>query len=111
MQKVNHKVSVKIFAMPVEGCDPGKTWKAAFQFLSKRLYLRYGDQIDLAFIEIFSPDSFQHKDVMRMVEDGQLQPPYVYVNERMISNGGKLSEKVIREAVDAVIGNGKQGGL
>ena len=105
MQKANYKVSVKIFAMPLEGCDPGKTWKAAYELLSKKLYSRYGNQIDLEFIEIFSPPSFQYNEVMSMVEKGQLQPPYIFVNERMISHGGKLSDKVIREAVDAIIGS------
>lgn len=107
MEKGIHKVSVKIFAMPVEGCDPGKTWKAAFDFLSKKLYTHYGDQIDLAFIEIFSPESFQYKMAMHLVEEGKLQPPFVFVNERLVSHGGKLSERKIRDAVDTVIGNEK----
>lgn len=103
MTTANHRVSVKIFAMPVQACDPAKTWKAAFQFLSKRLYHRYGDQIDLAFIEIFSPESFEHQKVMKMVEEGQSQPPYVFVDDRLIAHGGKLSERAISEAVDAIV--------
>ena len=108
MEKGNHKVSVKIFAMPVEGCDPGKTWKAAFDFLSKKLYSRYGDQIDLTFIELFTPESFQYKKALSLVEEGKLQPPFVFVDERLVSHGGKLSERKIRDAVDAVIGYGNQ---
>lgn len=103
MTTPNHKVFIKIFAMPMKSCDPAKTWKTAFHFLSKRLKKRYGDRIVLDFIEIFSPESFQYQDVMKIVEEGKLQPPYIFLNKRLISNGGKLSERVIAKGIDAII--------
>ena len=94
------KTVIKIFAMPMEACDPRKTWQAAFEYLSQRLHKRYGDRIEMEFIEIFSPESFQYADIMKMVAEGKPSPPYVMVDDRLISSGGKLSEPAIRQVLD-----------
>ena len=104
MIESNHKAVIKVFALPMEACDPGKTWKAAFQHLAKRLYERYGNRIEMEFIELFSPESFRYADIMKMVEEAQVKPPYVMVNDRLIASGGKLSERAIRQALDWVQG-------
>ena len=104
MSESSHKATIKIFAMPMEACDPRKTWKAAFQHLAKRLYERYGDLIEMEFIEIFSPESFRYLDIMKMVEEVQAKPPYVMIDDRLISSGGKLSEPAIHQTLDLTIG-------
>ena len=104
MIESNHKAVIKIFAMPVEACDYRKTWKAAFEYLSQRLHKRYGNRIEMEFIELFSPESFQYADIMKMVEEGKQSPPYVTVDDRLVSYGGKLSEGAIRLALDSVTG-------
>ena len=100
MIESNHKAVIKVFALPMEACDPGKTWKAAFQHLAKRLYERYGNRIEMEFIELFSPESFRYADIMKMVAEGKPSPPYVMVDDRLISSGGKLSEPAIRHVLD-----------
>ncbi len=93
---------VRIFALPLAACDPGKTWKAAADMVARRLGDRYGDAVHVQFVEIFSPPSFQYQDILDRVGRGE-QAPFVTVNDELIQTGGKLSEPVIRRKLDELL--------
>ncbi len=93
-------VAVRIFAMPMAACDPGKTWKAAADMIRRRLRERYADAVQVEFVEVFSAESFQYPDILRLVEEGR-EAPFVTVDGNLVQSGGKLSESVIRHSVDA----------
>jgi hypothetical protein len=81
-------------------CDPAKTWKAAAKMIEHRLRARYGDAVQMEFIELFSPESFSYPEIMQLVETNAANPPYVTINGLLVSSGGKLSERVIRRELE-----------
>ena len=90
---------VRIFALPIAACDPGKTWKAAADMIARRLRERYGEKVQVEFVEIFSPASFLYQEILHRVGRGE-QAPFVTLNDKMVQSGGKLSEPAIRRALD-----------
>lgn len=99
-KKKGHITIVRIFAPPMAACDPAKTWKAAAKMIERRLRARYGEAIQTEFIELFSPESFTHPEIMQFVEINAANPPYVTINGQLVSSGGKLSESVIRRELE-----------
>ncbi len=95
-------VAVRIFAVPMGACDPGKTWKAAADMVARRLRERYGDAVRVEFVEIFSPASFVYQDILERVGRGE-QAPFVTVNDELIQTGGKLSEPAIRRKLNELL--------
>jgi hypothetical protein len=93
-------VKIHIFAFPIEGCDKSKTWKAASQTLARRLDERYGHRVETEFIEIFSPESFEFPEILELIRKEQVTPPIITIDGKLIHSGGKLSERVIREALE-----------
>lgn len=102
MKKSDKKVKIRIFAFPMEGCDPSKTWKAASEMIAKRLSSRYGNRIQVEFIEIFSPESFDYPEILELIQNEQVLPPIITVEGKVVHNGGKLSERVLREELEKI---------
>lgn len=102
MEKSDKKVNVRIFAFPMEGCDPSKTWRAASEMIAKRLSARYGNRIQTEFIEIFSPESFHYPEILDLIQNEQALPPIVTVEGKVVLSGGKLSERVLREELEKI---------
>ena len=99
-QKKDHVTIVRIFAPPMTACDPAKTWKSAAKMIERRLRAWYGEAIQTEFIELFSPESFTHPEIMQLVETDAASPPYITINGVLVSSGGKLSDGVIRRELE-----------
>ncbi|GAK56672.1 hypothetical protein U27_03635 [Candidatus Vecturithrix granuli] len=99
---MKHKVIVRIFALPMVACDPGKTWKAAAEMMARRLKDRYGDAVQVEFVEIFAPESFQYPEILALLQNDQA-PPFVTLNGKLIQSGGKLSERAIRTVIEELL--------
>jgi hypothetical protein len=95
---VTNSVSVRVFASPAVACGAGITWEGATNHLHKRLRQRLGEGVAIEFIEMFSPHSFDFPDVLRALEQGGTLP-IVRGGEQIVSQGTKLAESRIVEAV------------
>lgn len=91
---------VRIFGLPPAACDPAKTWRAAAGIIADRLRAKYGESVLTEYIELFSPESFEHPDIMSLIHNGEAEPPFVTVNGKLIQSGGKLSEGRIRKELE-----------
>ena len=100
MEADQYPVVVRIFALPMDACDPSKTWQSAAWMIARRLRERYGGTVETEFVEIFSPESFEYPDILSLLEKGDDVPPYVTVNGTLVQSGGKLSERRIREQLE-----------
>lgn len=100
MEDNQHPVAVRIFALPIDACDPGNTWRNAAWMIARRLRERYGRAVETEFVEIFSPESFEYPDILSLLEKGDDVPPYVTVNGTLVQSGGKISERRIREQLE-----------
>ncbi len=94
-------VVVRVFAPPISGCAGGKTWENAADVIFQRLAGRFGSQVAFEFIQLFSPGFFQFSQVMARVQDGSAHVPIITVDDEIVQSGGKISERTIREALEA----------
>lgn len=104
-----NQVSVRVFAAPDASCGHGEKWSTATAFIAARLKHRFGDAVVAEHIEMFSRRSFEFPEVLAAVEAGGALP-IVVVDGRIVSQGGKLSHQIIREAVASLLPAGTQPG-
>ncbi len=98
----SNPISVRIFAAPDASCAHGTTWSAASAFIAEGLRRRFGQDVLVEHIEMFSPRSFEFAEVMDAIQAGA-QLPVVTVGGRIISQGGKLSGPIIRQAIESLL--------
>lgn len=98
----SNPICVRVFAAPDASCGHGMTWSSATALIGDRLRRRFGDGVQIEHIEIFSPRSFDFPEVMAAIEAGG-ELPVVTVEDRIVSRGGKLSERTIGRAVAALL--------
>jgi hypothetical protein len=100
-------VQVRVFAAPDASCGHGMTWSAASAFIGERLKRRFGEGVDVEHIEMFSPRSFEFPGVLAAIEAGR-KLPVVMVGDRIVSQGRRLSESIIRQAIEALLTAGRR---
>ena len=103
----SHPINVRVFAAPDASCGRGITWSAASALMGEGLKRRFGERVEVEHIEIFSARSFEFPGVMAAIEAGG-ELPLVTVGDRIVSQGGKLSGRVIRQTVEALLTAGKR---
>jgi hypothetical protein len=95
-------VVVRVFASPpAQGCAEGKTWKSAAEVIFRRLADRFGGQVTFEFIQLFSPEFFRFPQVVARLQEGSAQVPITTVDDEIIQSGGKISERAIRQVLEA----------
>ncbi len=98
----SNRIQVRVFAAPDVSCGHGITWSAASAIVFEALKRRFGDAMTTEHIEMFSARSFDFPEVMAAIQAGS-QLPLVMVGDRIVSRGGKLTGRIIREAVTALL--------
>jgi disulfide oxidoreductase YuzD len=94
--------SVLIVGLPSAAtCPPEKTWRAAGAFVTQRLHARFGDEVAVEYLDLFSPEMGRHADVEARIAVDGLVPPVVVVDGAVLSTGGKLNVSAIERAVAA----------
>ena len=92
--------SVLIVGLPSAAtCPPEKTWRAAGDLVAQRLRARFGDDVAVAYVDLFSPEMGRHPDVEARIAADGLVPPVVVVDRAIFSSGGKLNVSAIERAV------------
>lgn len=99
---ISKPIYVRVFAAPDASCGHGMTWSAASALIGERLRRRFGDAVIAEHIEMFSPRSFEFPEVMAAIGAGS-QMPVVTVGDQIVSQGGKLSDRIIGQAVEALL--------
>ncbi len=92
-------VWVQVFGVPVGACSPEKTWEAAADLLRRRLTSRFGDQVAVEYVELFSPASFQYPGVLEDLQEGRAQVPVILVDGATVPSEGKLPLSRVENAV------------
>ena len=104
-------VRVQVFGVPTGACAPEKTWEAAADLLRRRLADRFGDQVMVEYVELFSPASFQFPEVLEGLKEGRLQVPVILVDGVVAPSHGKLPLSRVEHMVqDRMQGRSGEGG-
>lgn len=81
------------------------TWAEAVRFIHGRLNRRFNGRVAVEQVEIFSRRGFEFPAVLEAIRQGA-ELPVVLVGDRIVSQGGKLSESRIARAIEALGTNG-----
>ena len=96
--------SVLIVGLPSAAtCPPEKTWRAAGDLVAQRLHARFGDDVAVEYLDLFSPEMGGHPDVEARIATDGLLPPVVVVDGALLSAGGKLNVSAIERAVAVAV--------
>ena len=90
---MNTPILVKIIGAPV-ACQDGikESWRDVAEWAAGQLQDRYGKKVCVQYYDLFDPDC------PTLPADSQL--PVVFVNETLLSNGGKISIPLIRKKIE-----------
>ncbi len=101
-------VYVRVFAVPDVRCGGhAMTWSGATALINERMKRRFGECVETEHIEVFSPRSFEFPNIMAEIASGS-QLPIVTVEDQVVSRGGKLSDRTIAQAIEALPAAGKE---
>ncbi len=86
-------ILVKIIGSPV-ACKDGlkESWREVATWVADRFQMIYGDKVRVHYYDLFDADC------PSIPADGKL--PIVFVNEFIISSGGKISTPLIRKKLE-----------
>jgi hypothetical protein len=90
--------TLRIFTAPDATCG-GTTWSDAVAMVGARLRRRFGAGLEVVHVTLFSPRSFEFPHVLRAISAGA-ELPLVLLGDRIVSQGGKLSEPKLARAVE-----------
>ena len=94
------QVAVAVVAVSVGSCAGKPTWETAANLLRTRLQRRFGEQVSVEYIELFSPRSFDFPEMLKGIGDESLKLPIVLVNDQVLSSGIKLNEGLVARRVE-----------
>ncbi|MCM8823379.1 MAG: hypothetical protein NC822_01740 [Candidatus Omnitrophica bacterium] len=92
-----YKAIVRIFGVQASGCNPAKTWQAAANLAKKLLTLKFGEQVDVEYIDFLPPKWKEFPKIINLINKGQIKIPIVMVNDEIISSGGKINVSQIEK--------------
>ena len=84
-------------------CPPEKTWRSAADFVAQRLHARFGSEVHVTYVDLFSPGMADHGDVEARIATEGLMPPIVVVDGAVMPAAGKLNVSAIERAVAAAL--------
>ena len=90
--------SVELFTIPQAACDSGKAnWIQVGEMVKNQLETRLGKSIEFKHIEFMSEQWFDNKIAQEMLENGEVNFPFVLVDGEITSADKKINvSKVIR---------------
>ncbi len=88
-------VTVTVLAAPSVPCYGKMTWETATAMIRDRFAQRFGSQVSVDYVELFSPESFAFPAVLEGIQREEYCLPVVLVDGSVVSNGAKLNEGLI----------------
>jgi hypothetical protein len=101
---MEHPICVRIFGAPTAECGAGvtDTWRKMAVWAGRQLSARFGAQVSVEYHDLFSPEMDRFPEVMTLVSTGRGEAPLVFVEEELLSSGGKVSLPNIRRHLEAL---------
>lgn len=97
------QVHVAVVAVSGGACAGKPTWETATSYLRRQLQRRFGVNVSVEYVELFSPRSLELQSVLQGIGDGSLRLPVVLVNGELLTSGTKLNEGVIAARVTELL--------
>ncbi|MGQ9681411.1 MAG: hypothetical protein ACUVX9_02620 [Anaerolineae bacterium] len=103
MAEVELPVRVRIVGVP-GACPTGvsEPWRDVARWAAKQLAARFGERVVVEYYDLFSPEMARFPEALALIRQDEAGIPLVFVGDRLLSAGGKVSVPAIREALEVL---------
>ena len=97
-------VKVALFTIPQAACDAEKAnWEQTAKMVGSQLKTKFGEAIQVEHIEFMSPEWFQNEQAQKLLESGEVNFPFVLVNEEVACADKKINISKINKVIQTKI--------
>lgn len=98
------QIKVEIYTIPQAACDANKAnWEQTAQMVGRQLKTKFGEAIQVQHIEFMSPEWFQREHAQKFLESGEINFPFVLVNEEVACADKKINISKINKVIQTII--------
>ena len=91
---------VELFTIPQAACDSGKAnWIEVGEMVKNQLQTKFGYSIEFRHIEFMSGQWFENKKAQEMLENGEVNFPFVLVDGEIASADKKINVSKVTRAI------------
>ena len=95
---------VELFTIPQVACDSGKAnWIQVGVMVKNQLEKRFEKLIEFKHVEFMSEQWFENQKAQEMLENGQVNFPFVLVNGEIASAEKKINVSKIMNNIDQIL--------
>lgn len=95
---------VELFTIPQAACDSGKAnWIQVGEMVKNQLETRFGKLIEFKHIEFMSEQWFENQKAQEMLENGEVNFPFVLVGGEIASADKKINVSKVNRAIQLKI--------
>lgn len=93
-------ILVELFTIPQAACDAGKAnWKQAGEMVKNQLESKFGESIEFVQIEFMSEHWFENQKAQEILENGEVNFPFVLVDGEIASADKKINVSKVYKAI------------
>lgn len=95
---------VELFTIPQAACDSGKAnWIQAGEMVKNQIETRFGKLIEFKHVEFMSEQWFENQKAQEMLENGEVNFPFVLVDGEIASADKKINVSKVNRAIQLKI--------
>ena len=95
---------VELFTIPQTACDSGKAnWTQVGEMVKNQLETRFGKLIEFNHVEFMSEQWFENQKAQEMLENGEVNFPFVLVDGEIASADKKINVSKVNRAIQLKI--------
>ena len=95
---------VELFTIPQAACDSGKAnWTQVGEMVKNQLETRFGKSIEFEHIEFMSGQWFENQKAQEMLENGEVNFPFVLVDGEIASADKKINVSKVNRTIQLKI--------
>lgn len=95
---------VELFTIPQAACDSGKAnWIQVGEMVKNQLETRFGESIEFKHVEFMSEQWFENQKAQEMLENGEVNFPFVLVDGEIASADKKINVSKVNRAIQLKI--------
>ncbi len=97
---------VHVLIVGVPGACPtggvSEPWREAARWAARQLDAYFGEQVLVEYYDLFSPEMDRFPEALALIRQSEAGIPLVFVGDRLLSAGGKISVPAIRRALETL---------
>ncbi|MCX6220954.1 MAG: hypothetical protein NTZ69_08190 [Bacteroidia bacterium] len=98
------QILVELFTIPQAACNSGKAnWTQTGELVKTQLVTRFGKAIEFRHIEFMSEQWFENQKAQEMLENSEVNFPFVLVDREIASADKKINLSGISRAIQLKI--------